>query len=65
MGRDAEGGSVARRLRRAIGRDPTEGRGTPIFFVVIDSDRPMRLVVWRITRRGGFILFQHLIRTPE
>lgn len=29
MGRDAVGGSVARRLRRAIARDPTEGRGTP------------------------------------
>jgi hypothetical protein len=35
MGRDAAGGSVARRLRRAIARDPTEGRGTPNILLAL------------------------------
>jgi len=41
-------------LGRVIEPDPTEGRGTPIFFVV-ESGRQMQQSGYGI-RRGGFIL---------
>jgi hypothetical protein len=70
MGRDAEGGSVARHLRRAIARDPTEGRGTPNHFGFQTSSGRSWAHRARAARslehdRCGFILFQHLIRTTE
>src|SRR6185503_2997252 len=70
MGRDAAGGSVARHLRRAIGRDPTEGRGTPICSLLcmpLALLRGIKILVTNVDGQGrrGFILLQQMIRATE